>query len=267
MMLAYAAAIGETGNPTFDDANSASFVATPQFCVCLEWPVVSDENARALLGTTERDWHSTLHVGQDSFFHQPVRAGQRLRIEGTLMEVRAVKAGALTVCKVETVLDTTGAPVTTTWTTALMRGVTVEGDSRSMGNAPGPAGTGFAETGTVRIPIARELPHLYAECSDIHNPIHTERAVALAVGLPDIILQGTASWALAGREIIRRFAGGDPGSLRRLAGRFTGMIIPGGNMTLEYGLASDAERCVRFRVLNDEGITVLKDGLAELGET
>ena len=67
------------------------------------------------------------------------------------------------------------------------------------------------------VPIAREMPHAYTECASIWNPIHTERAVALGAGLPDIILHGTATWALAGRELIRKRAGGDPTRLRLCA--------------------------------------------------
>jgi len=265
MMLAYAAAIGETGPLTFDDADDTSFVAMPQFCVCLEWPAVSDDSVRTLLGTTTREWQAALHVGQDSFFHQPVRAGQNLLLEGTLMEVRETKAGALTVSKVETVLQETGDPVVTTWTTALMRGVAVAGENRSLGRAPSAGGSMAGEPSAVQIPIAREMPHVYSECSGIWNPIHTERAVALAAGLPDIVLHGTASWALAGREIVRLHAGGDPRRLRRLGGRFAGMLVPGRSMTLEHGPAAGVEQCIRFRVLSDDGVVAIADGIAELG--
>jgi len=265
MMLAYAAAIGETGPQTFDDADDGSFVAIPQFCVCLEWPTVSDDRVRVLLGMTTREWQAALHMGQDSFFHRPVRAGQNLLLEGTLMEVRATKAGALTVSKVETVLQETGDPVVTTWTTALMRGVAVEGEDLSLDCAPSAGASAAGQPSRVEIPIAREMPHIYSECSGIWNPIHTERAVALAAGLPDIVLHGTASWALAGREVVRLHAGGDPRQLRRLGGRFTGMLIPGRSMTLEHGPAVDAEQCIRFRVLSDDGVVAIADGIAELG--
>ena len=110
--------------------------------------------------------------------------------------------------------------------------------------------------------IAREAPHVYTECADIWNPIHTERQVALAAGLPDIILHGTATWALAAREIVRRRCDGDPARLARLHGRFAAMVIPGTKITLDIG-ATDAG-VVPFVVRNADGDPALARGVAEI---
>ena len=78
------------------------------------------------------------------------------------------------------------------------------------------------------------MPHVYTECADIWNPIHTERKVALAAGLPDIILHGTATWALAVREIVSKQLGSDPARLARFSGRCTGMVIPGNDIIVRH---------------------------------
>jgi acyl dehydratase len=104
------------------------------------------------------------------------------------------------------------------------------------------------------------MPHVYSECADIWNPIHTERAEALAAGLPDIILHGTATWALAGLTILRRRAGGDVGRLKRISGRFTGMVIPGEEITVR--LAPAADGVVKFAVLNAAGAPAISQGVA-----
>ena len=114
----------------------------------------------------------------------------------------------------------------------------------------------------IEIPIAKEMAHVYTECASIWNPIHTERTVALEAGLPDMILHGTATWALAGREVVERRCGGDPTRLRRLHGRFRAMVIPGHPITLELG--SRTEDLVRFRVLNHLGEEAISDGLAQI---
>lgn len=264
MMLAYAAAIGETGAATFDDADSRAFLATPPFCVSLEWPSVSEGSIHALLGATQQERLQTLHVGQDSFFHRPVSAGQRLRIHGTVMAIRATRSGAITVSKLETVDDSSGEPVVTSWTTALMRGVAVEGEHPPLAGPPGALGGVSGSPQATPITVARELPHIYSECSGIWNPIHTERKVAQSVGLPDIILHGTASWALAGREIIRLYADGDPRRLRRLGGRFGAIVIPGTTISLEHEPSPRASGSVVFRVLNSEGAEAILEGIAEI---
>jgi len=266
MMLAYAAAIGETAAATFDDADSAGFIAPPPFCVSLEWPTVSDGSINELLGTNPEENRQTLHLGQDSYFHQPVVSGQRLKIFGTLTSVRTSRSGAITASKLETIDERSGEPVVTSWTTALMRGVAVRGEDHSVEDAPPNSRESAGETQTTEIPIAREMPHVYSECSGIWNPIHTERRVALAVGLPDIILHGTASWALAGREITRIYASGDGRRLRRLAGRFGATIIPGTTIVLEHERSARNTNTINYKIRNSEGHAAIDGGIAEFDQ-
>jgi hypothetical protein len=117
------------------------------------------------------------------------------------------------------------------------------------------------DAATVTIPTSPALPHIYSECAEIWNPIHTERQVALAAGLPDIIIHGTALWALAGLEAARLYAGGDTRRLTRLAARFTGQAFPGRPMTLAHDRDGDA---VRLALRADDG-RVLLTGLAAFG--
>ena len=58
----------------------------------------------------------------------------------------------------------------------------------------------------VPLPVSQVEAHLYSECARIWNPIHTDRAAALAAGLPDIILHGTATLAKAVSWIIDEYA-------------------------------------------------------------
>ena len=109
------------------------------------------------------------------------------------------------------------------------------------------------------IPIARELPHVYTECADIWNPIHTEREVALAAGLPDIILHGTATWALALREVVADRLDGDPARLARFVGRFTGMVIPGTDITVRH---AGTDNGAVYEVIAADGSKAISAGRA-----
>ena len=99
-----------------------------------------------------------------------------------------------------------------------------------------------ADSNRVEIFVSREMPHVYTECARIWNPIHTEREVALRAGLPDIILHGTATWALAGRELLSAYGDRDPARLKRLYGRFTAMVIPGTSIVVEHAPGRRGER-------------------------
>ncbi len=261
--LAYAAAIGDTSPVVFDDLRE-DFIALPQFCVSVEWPLLSDRRLGVAEGCTRQELARAVHVVQDSVFHRPIRPGDRVVTEATIVAIERSRAGARTTTRLDT-RHSDGRAVVTSWSSGLLRGVDVEGEDRRIDAPPPvPEPLALADAGTIEISIPKELPHVYSECAAIWNPIHTERSVARAVGLLDVILHGTATWALAGREIIARVAKDEPARLRRLSGRFAATVIPGGSIRvmLRAGRAGDGSTLVRFEVRNGEGGAAIRDGVA-----
>jgi acyl dehydratase len=260
-LLAYAAGIGATSQIAFYDDREGGVVAMPPFCVALEWPVVSGARARHVLGAEHAEARRGVHASQDSFFHRPIRPGDELETRGGIAAVQPTSAGALVSMKLETVDVATGKLVVTSWSHSIYRGVGVAGEAQVIEAAPAvPAANGAPAGDPVTVWIPREMPHIYTECASIWNPIHTERAVALAAGLPDIILHGTASWALAGRELLRLYADSDPRRLRRLHGRFRAMVLPGTDIRVEH--SRDEKGAVHFVVRNHRDEPAIDRGFA-----
>ena len=265
--LAYAAGIMDTSGHVFDDDRPDGIIAPPQYCVSLEWPVVNGELSRSLVGMTAVEKVRSVHASQDSIFHQPIRPGMNLSTTGTIAAIRRTRAGALTLTKLTTRDEDSGQPVVTSWSSGIARNVAVVGEDVNLEAAPAlpDVARGVARGAdrdvaeTIEIFIPREMPHTYTECADIWNPIHTEREVAIASGLPDIILHGTATWALAGREVIGRCCDGDPARLKRLYGRFTAMVIPGTTIRVELGKTHNG--IVGFTVYNDQDQAVVSNGV------
>jgi len=257
--LAYAAGMGETADVYFDDARPGGIVAPPAYVVSPEWPASRDIRTTPAFGATPEEQRRGVHAVQDTQFHRLIRPGDCIRVSGQLVAIRKIKPGALTVTRIDlTTAD--GEPVATTYTTGINRDVDVVGNDNVLEEAPdwpedGPTGD-WTET---VIPIAREMPHVYTECADIWNPIHTEREVALAAGLPDIILHGTATWALAVREIVADRLGGDPVRLARFTGRFTGMVIPDTDITVRH--AATGKGAV-YEVIAADGSKAISAGRA-----
>lgn len=257
MALAYSAGLGDTS--CLDDA-AGHFAASPFFCVSLEWQLVIAAR-NEMLGVTPAEAVRAVHAGQSTRFLKPLRPGQTVTVSGRILEVRKTRAGALSV----TQLDVTGADgmtITSTLSTGVFRGVGVDGEDRCTSGAS-PAAVPprmFAVEQTI-IPLDRGFPHRYTECAAIWNPIHTERKAALAAGLPDIIVHGTALWALAGTALLARFASGAPGRLKNLSGRFAAMVVAGTAITVRHGpISGDGE--VSFEVLNEQGDKAVADGRA-----
>ena len=264
-ILAYAAGIGASEPAFLDDAQDGGLQALPFQCVSLEWPVLLSMRHAVEGVLSPQEASRGVHAVQDSTFHRPIRPGDRLVTDGQLVLARPVRAGVLTVCRLDTSDRESGDPVITTWTSSIYRDVVLEGDPIAIAEPPPldaveatPPGAGALEE---RIHIPREMPHVYSECANIWNPIHTERAVALAAGLPDIILHGTATWALAGLTILRRHAGDDIGVLRRITGRFSGMVAPGEDIIVRHERAGDI---VRFEVRTAAGALAISQGVAWL---
>ena len=94
------------------------------------------------------------------------------------------------------------------------------------------------ESGKIEIPVAAGAANVYTETARIFNPIHSDKAVALAAGLPDIILHGTATLALAISQIVRHCADGNPEKIKRLGGRFSAMVLMPSTLTLVFAESS-----------------------------
>jgi acyl dehydratase len=274
-ILAYAAGLGVDDPKLLDDADPR-FAALPQLCVSLEWPVVSDPEARRILGLDPGETLRGVHVAQDSTFHAPIRPGTSVRTSCRVAEVRSTSAGALVRVLLETVDEAAGAPLVTSWSASIYRGVAVAGPDRAEREPPAvsspstaPAAGSDPRRDEVAFAAKRGLAHVYSECAAIWNPIHTERAVALRAGLSDIILHGTATWALAGLAVATRRASGEPLRLRRLVGRFVAPVLPDSVLHVRIGPPSgDRARGVAFDVVAGQDgravTTVLEGGWAEL---
>ena len=265
-ILAYAAGIGASEPAYLDDARPDGLRALPFQCVSLEWPVLLSMRhaTRDILSPQEAS--RGVHAVQDSIFHRPIRPGDRLVTEGQLVSARPIRAGVLTICRLITRDAASGEAVTTTWTSSIYRDVALTGEAGPLAE-PEPLNAIEAEppgpkARETRIHIPREMPHVYSECADIWNPIHTERQVALAAGLPDIILHGTATWALAGLTILREHAGNDVGALKRLTGRFSGMVMPGDDIVVRHEPTGTG--AVRFEVRTSSGAVAMTQGVGWL---
>ena len=111
--------------------------------------------------------------------------------------------------------------------------------------------------------IGPTAAQIYTECAEIYNPIHTERRVALAAGLPDIILHGSATQAIALSQIVEVALGGDPGCVRRSYCQNRAMARLDTTLTVR-SLAEqvqDDEQTVFFDVRTQDGEPALANGV------
>jgi acyl dehydratase len=269
-MMAYAAGLGETLPCYLDTRRPAGIVTHPLFPVCVEWPaLLAMRGPRINPVLTVDEALRSVHATHDLVIHRGVRPGDCLTTRATIVGVERRKPGAYQVTRLDTV-DAAGAPVCTTWQGGLYRGVEVDGPEQPAAGAP-PSPTPLAGDTPVRaevpVPISALAAHIYTECARIWNPIHTDLAVAVRAGLPDLILHGTATLALAVSQVLRLEANNDPTQVRRVTGRFNAMVRLPSEISVRICTrqATAEGNMIRFEVRNIDGELAVRDGLVLLG--
>ncbi|NIB42416.1 hypothetical protein HBA55_22610 [Pseudomaricurvus alkylphenolicus] len=258
-LMAYAAGISDF-NPCYFDTDKMTVLAHPMYSVCLEWPLVSNQaEVAGMEEFTAEERLRAVHAAHDIHFLRPIKAGDRLQTHSTMAALDPIKPGALAVSRLDTLDANTGELVLRTYQSGVFRGVDIIGETTSSEEIPpwpqfcDPSMDGIEKT----IAVSAGAAHVYTECTNIWNPIHTDKAVALASGLPDLILHGTATLSMAVSSIIDEFADADPTRVTRLGGRFTGMVYMPSILTLQ---AIKHGNVVSFQVKSEEGGVAISNG-------
>ena len=257
-LMAYAASLQDL-NPMYMDTAMDTVIAHPVFPVCLEWPVIlAGPETTGIKSPTAEENARAVHAAHDLHIHRPIRAGDRLVTQGTIVNVRQGRAGAVSTSRLDTTDERSGELVVRTYQTGIFRDVAVEGGDRSCEDTPGlPELPTPGDARTLEIDVPAGAAHRYTECARIWNPIHTDRSAALAAGLPDIILHGTATLALAVSRIVDTYADGDPTRVRRLGCRFTAMVLMPSTLRLE---STRSGSVVSYQVRTDQGEPAISSG-------
>ena len=105
----------------------------------------------------------------------------------------------------------------------------------------------------------------YAEASGDRNTLHLDDTFDRSACLPRVIAHGMLTMAFANQMVTDWL--GDRSRLKRLQGRFAGMVLPGDEITCTGTVASKDEQARRVMinlvVTNQRGEKVLNKGVAE----
>lgn len=265
----YAAAVSDLNPVYFDDERAGGIMAPPMFSTAVTWPILADIGGYIRAETFPRELLLTqVHHTEHLRFHRPVVPGEDIAVRGCIAAILPHRAGTRVVICLKA-QDANDQPVFTEHLGAMLRGVICLGGGQGEANLPVIPGPSKAMDGMweANVFIEPERPHLYDGCTGIVFPIHTSQQFAHQVGLPGIILQGTATLALAAREIVNREASGDPARLEGLACRFSGMVRPGTTIKIRMLSQSADPRGTDlfFEVLDEAGQPVIRNGWAFIG--
>lgn len=257
----FAAAIADNNPAYFENEREAGLVAHPMHSVAVTWPILEQIETYIDIEDFPREiLMQQVHYSEHLILHRLMVPGDQLRIEGEVAAILPHRAGTHMIIRLSA-YDARSQPVFTEYTGALIRGVICADQGRGAASLPPvpPQTANPPFSWEAAMAVDPLLPYIYDGCTRIHFPIHTSRRFARQVGLPDIIVQGTASLSLAVKEIVNREADADPRQVRSIACRFSGMVMPGETIVLQVN-SRDPGGHVRFQVLNSQGRKAISDG-------
>ncbi len=259
----YAAAIGDNNPAYFDDESPSGIIAHPVFPVAVTWNILgsiqkfidSDNFPTELLFTQ-------VHYSEHLEIHRQIIPGQKLVINGKIAAIIPHRAGTHVILRLDA-SGRDGDPVFTEHIGAMLRGVECIGSSGEELIPVSPRAPEISDpVWESRLNINPLMPFVYDGCTDIVFPIHTSKKFAHQVGLPDIILQGTATLAIAVTELVNRELNSDSTKIKSISCRFIGMVLPGTDISVRFIGKKEIEKgqYLFFDVINSKGERVLGNG-------
>lgn len=251
-------------SPVLFDTRVGPIPVHPMFLAYPEWE--SQKKMRERLGLEPNELSSAVQVTHDTRIFRALKAGMTLETEATVVGIERHRAGALSTIRHEH-RTPDGKRVAQTTVSAIYRGVAVEGEDCPAETFESSAsGAQGGDAHTEMLDLSGTACHVYSECARIWNPIHTDLEVAVAAGLPGLILHATGTIAKAASAITSRLYGGNPVNLTRIAGRFKAMVVVPTALKLDYTVRPPDEagnRQVSFDVWTVEGKPAISNGLIE----
>ena len=260
-IMAYAAAIDDTNEAYFDDLRQGGLSVHPAICFSLQW------NARFLPDRKldRRTVSFGVHADTDLRIYAPFKQGEAITTQGRLVQRKQIKPGVYSVDRYR-MTNGDGELKAELDYNVITRGAILDGEDTEIEPSPArPAAKNLSDepVWVEKIDIPLHAGQKYTECAEIYNPIHTEPSAAKRVGLPGIILHGSATKAYALSQIINRCFAGDARRITRLTGQLKGMVLMDSHIKVEC-LAmqqSEGETQVFFQVLNDQGQPAVANGI------
>lgn len=263
----FAASVDDQSTVLFD-TREGPIPVHPMFLAYPEWE--SQKKMRDRLGLQPNELSRAVQVSHDMRIFRALKAGMTLQTEATVIGIERHRAGAYSTIQHEhRTLD--GVLVAQTTVSAIYRDVAVEGEDRPAETfKPSAADVRSGDNHTELLHLSSTACHVYSECARIWNPIHTDLEVAVAAGLPGLILHATGTIAKATSAITGRLYGGNPVNLIRIAGRFKAMVIVPTALKLDYVVRPPdpaGNRQVTFDLWTADGKPAISNGLLEYATT
>jgi len=260
-VMAFASSINEDNTAYFDDTRPDGLNVHPAIAFSLQWK----SRFKPDITVNERALPFGVHAYTDLKLFQPFRQGQAITTQGQLIGRRKIAPGVYNIDRY-TMTDSSGNVIAQLDYNGITRGATLDAEDYLIADEDHPPireSSSLTELWRKQIDIPLCAAQQYTECASIYNPIHTEKSVALAAGLPDIILHGSATKAIALTEIINQCFDGDSTRIKRLCGQLRAMVFMNTQIVVLCRSIIDEGnlRTVFYEVINQDNDLAIAKGV------
>lgn len=260
----YAASIGDANPRYYEKDDEGKIIAHPLLPVKYSWAILENPDSFGQIKLPENFQSRLIHISEHLIFKRPLFAGDSLMIRGEIGAILPHRLGCKLYIKFD-YFDHDDNLVLTEIAGALLSASKCSGKGKSILDLLHFSGNNKNDTKReIKMSVDRLAPYLYDGCTDIVSPIHTEHDFAVSAGLPDIILQGTATLARGISLLINKKVVKHPKYIHEVAGRFSDFVtIPN---TLILRTFEDNDDTIDFEIVELGGKKVMF-GLIKPGNT
>jgi len=254
----YAASIFDENKIYYDTNKKNKIVAHPVFPVRISWNIVENINQHWEIDFREKALDSLVHYSEYLELHRLLMPGDELTVHGELTALVPHKLGAKITLKFD-YYDKAARLILTEYIAALLFSVKCVDSGRTSVELPLIERIeNISPIWVQQIQIPRSAPFIYDGCNDIVYPIHTDIEFAQKRGLPDIILQGTATLAKSVSILIKNELNDVSRLIKVISGKFTDIVVPPNQLSVRLLKKTSQELFFDVKDKNDK--IVLKGG-------
>lgn len=209
-LMNFAAGVQSHRRAYFDDSAKGGIVSFPTFSARISWHAVSALwKVLQAQGCASEVTNRQVHYRTEIRNVRDFRAGEEIIVQACVKDMVQHRAGTLMVTEV-TMKTPVGELVCLEIVEGLLRDIGCDDPSpQTVRISRFPNAEAAQPIWESVFKVSQFLPYHYDGCADIHFPIHSSPAYAKSVGLPGIIVQGSATLAVCVDKLVDWLVPGD----------------------------------------------------------
>ncbi|MCF6193334.1 MAG: hypothetical protein L3J46_03250 [Kangiellaceae bacterium] len=238
-----------------EHSSDDKYLVHPLYLTKVSWHIVESLNDYLKTPIEPKLLEMLVHLSNHFEFFAPLELNKKYTVKSHLCQIKPHRKGTRLTVRFDYWLE--DKLVASEHTTGLLFGVRCRGEGIMREELPSYPRVIETAIWSKSIPIEKCLPYVYAKKAEIDAPIHTDPKFAKSIGLPDIILQGTCTFAMSVNCILVELKIATK-EVKCLSVNFTGMLLTPNEIKID--IVFQTEQKIVFNVYDNKGNALIKGG-------